>query len=203
VPWFTPENNAAPLTHSPAIASSSIPKPPNTSPASRSSRSRASTASPSSVPRSPPPESQTTRRKASHTPPQNQSPKDRKQSTPRSHSSASSPDTLRNPSRSTTSPAPIPKIFIFSILLSAAVWCGKTYRAYRHNAVVNRHRQNALATFEAFAKAASDVETKNAVLLQATQCIFSPQQTGYVSGEPESALPPVLEIVRNLGKSSR
>ena len=96
----------------------------------------------------------------------------------------------------------IPKVFIFTVLLSATIWAGKTYRAYRHNAVVNRHRQNALATFEAFAKAATDVETKNAVLLQATQCIFSPQQTGYVSGEPESAVPPVLEIVRNLGKSS-
>jgi hypothetical protein len=93
----------------------------------------------------------------------------------------------------------IPKIFVFSILLSAMVWAGKTYRAYRHNVVVNRHRQNALATFEAFAKAASDNETKNAVLLQATQCIFSPQQTGYVPGEPETAMPPVLEIVRNLG----
>jgi hypothetical protein len=87
------------------------------------------------------------------------------------------------------------------MLLSASVWCGKSYRAYRHNAVVNRHRQNALATFEAFAKAASDAETKNAVLLQATQCIFSPQQTGYVSGEPETAMPQVLEIVRNVGKS--
>jgi len=96
----------------------------------------------------------------------------------------------------------IPKIIVFSVLLSATLWCGKTYRAYRHNAVVNRHRQNALATFQAFAKAASDSETKNAVLLQATQCIFSPQQTGYVSAEPEGATAPVLEIVRSLGKSN-
>jgi len=95
----------------------------------------------------------------------------------------------------------IPKIFVFSVLLSATVWAGRTYRAFRHNAVVNRHRQNALATFQAFAKAASDDETKNAVLLQATQCIFSPQQTGYISGEPEGAPPQVLEIVRSLGKS--
>jgi hypothetical protein len=80
------------------------------------------------------------------------------------------------------------------------IWTGRIYRAYKHNAVVNRHRANALATFEAFAKAASDMETKNAVLLQATQCIFAPQQTGYVSGEPETTMPPVLEIVRNLGK---
>jgi len=94
----------------------------------------------------------------------------------------------------------IPKLFVFSVLLSATIWAGKTYRAYRHNAVVNRHRQNALSTFRAFAEAASDTATKNAVLLQATQCIFSPQQTGYIQGESEITMPHVLEIVRDLGK---
>ncbi|SRR6266851_2838502 len=97
----------------------------------------------------------------------------------------------------------IPKILVFSVLFSATVWAGRTYRAHRHNAVINRHRQNALSTFQTFAKAASDDQTKNAVLLQATQCIFSPQQTGYVSGEMESGgAPQVLEIVRNLGSKS-
>jgi hypothetical protein len=97
----------------------------------------------------------------------------------------------------------IPKLFLFTVLLSATIWTGRTYRAYRHNAVVNRHRQNALASFEAFAKAAAgDQETKNAVLLQATQCIFSPQATGYIQPEAETAMPHVLEVVRSLGKSS-
>jgi type III secretory pathway component EscS len=96
----------------------------------------------------------------------------------------------------------ISKIIIFSVLLSATLWAGKTYRAHRHNAVVNRHRQNALATFQAFAKAASDDQTKNAVLLQATQCIFSAQPTGYITGESDAAgIPQVLEIVRDLGKA--
>jgi hypothetical protein len=94
----------------------------------------------------------------------------------------------------------IPKILVFSVLFSATIWAGRTYRAHRHNAVINRHRQNALSTFQTFAKAASDDQTKNAVLLQATQCIFSPQQTGYISGEVEAgAVPQVLEIIRNLG----
>ncbi len=58
----------------------------------------------------------------------------------------------------------IPKLFLFSLLLSATIWTGRTYRAHRHNAVVNRYRQNALASFEAFAQAASgDQETKSAV----------------------------------------
>lgn len=94
----------------------------------------------------------------------------------------------------------ISKIVVILVLLSATFWAGRTYRAHRHNAVINRHRQNALTTFQTFAKAASDEPTKNAVLLQATQCIFSPQQTGYVQGESEvGTFPQILEIVRNLG----
>jgi hypothetical protein len=43
--------------------------------------------------------------------------------------------------------------------------------------VVDQHRQNALSTFETFMKAASDEQMKNAVLLQATQAILTPQAT--------------------------
>ena len=93
----------------------------------------------------------------------------------------------------------IPKLFVFSVLL-ATVWCGKTYRAYRHNAVVNRHRQNALATFQTFAKAAVDQATKDAVLLQATQCIFSQQPTGYIQTEPEPTALPISEMMRAVNK---
>jgi hypothetical protein len=97
----------------------------------------------------------------------------------------------------------ISKVVIIFVLLTATFWTGRSYRAHRHNAVVNRHRQNALSTFQAFVKAAVDSQTKDAVLLQATQCIFSPQQTGYVTGEPEAgSIPQVLEIVRNLGSKT-
>jgi hypothetical protein len=94
----------------------------------------------------------------------------------------------------------IPKLFVFSVLLSATVWCGRTYRAYRHNAVVNRHRRNALATFQTFAEAAGDKATKDAVLLQATQCIFSQQPTGYIQAEPEPTALPISEMMKAVGK---
>jgi hypothetical protein len=94
----------------------------------------------------------------------------------------------------------IPKLFVFSVLLSATVWCGKTYRAYRHNAVVNRHRRNALATFQTFAEAAGDKATKDAVLLQATQCIFTQQPTGYIQAEPESTSLPISEMMKAINK---
>lgn len=93
----------------------------------------------------------------------------------------------------------IPKLVIFSLLYFGVVWSGKIYRAQWHNYVVNKHRQNALSTFETFAKAASDEQTKNAVLIQATQSIFTPQNTGFVSHESEgSSSPQILEIVRSV-----
>jgi hypothetical protein len=95
----------------------------------------------------------------------------------------------------------IAKVAILSLLFSAVVWVGRMYRSHRHNYVVNRHRLNALRTFETFARAAGDDSTKNAVLIQATQCIFSPQPTGYITGEPDAnPTSQVLEIVRNIGK---
>ncbi|MBL8191111.1 MAG: hypothetical protein JNK38_24045 [Acidobacteria bacterium] len=92
------------------------------------------------------------------------------------------------------------KIAIFSFFFSSLIWTGRIYRSQKHNAVVNKHRQNALSTFETFAVAAGDdPQVKNAVLLQATQCIFSPQHTGYIAQESDTAgYPQVLEIVRGI-----
>lgn len=81
------------------------------------------------------------------------------------------------------------KLVVFSVLVSSVFASARIYRAHRHNFVVNQHRQNALSTFEAFVKASSDESTKNAVLLQATQCIFSPQVSGYVHQEGDGELP--------------
>jgi hypothetical protein len=94
------------------------------------------------------------------------------------------------------------KVILFTIGLSAAYWSARVYRSHRHNFVVNRHRANALTSFETFVSSTSDPEVKNAVLLQTTSCIYAPQPTGFTSsteGDGESPLK-VLEIVRNLQK---
>jgi hypothetical protein len=89
------------------------------------------------------------------------------------------------------------RVIILSILLYGLVWSSRNYRAHRHNEIVNRHRQTALITFETFVKAAGDAETKNAVLLQATQSIFAPQSSGYLTTEPEPfPQSTVVEILR-------
>jgi hypothetical protein len=94
----------------------------------------------------------------------------------------------------------VAKVLVFSFLISAVLWSGKIYRSYEHNYVLNKHRQNALETFQLFARGAGDPETKSMVLLQATKSIFSNQPTGFLSGErdSESASPQILEIIRGL-----
>lgn len=91
----------------------------------------------------------------------------------------------------------IPRILTLSVIFYALSLSVKNYMAHRHNEVINRHRQNALRTFEAFVKAASDNQTKDAVLLRATEAIFSPQGTGYISSDAGAKVPStMLEVIR-------
>jgi hypothetical protein len=92
------------------------------------------------------------------------------------------------------------KVVILSILLTATLWCGRVYKALMHQSAMNRHRALSLQTFQAFTAAASDLQTKDAVLLEATRAIFAPCATGYVesgtaSADSESR---VIEIVKSI-----
>jgi hypothetical protein len=65
------------------------------------------------------------------------------------------------------------------------------------NYILNRHRQNALDTFETFVTATADNQNKDAVLLQATQTIFSAQNSGFINQDSESPnLSPLLELIK-------
>lgn len=91
------------------------------------------------------------------------------------------------------------RLFLFGVLSYALVWSGRMYRAQAHNEIVNKHRQNALQTFDTFTAASSDKATKNAILTQATMCIFSHRPSGF--GQDDSDLPPrshLLELTRNV-----
>jgi hypothetical protein len=82
----------------------------------------------------------------------------------------------------------IGKLLLFSVLFTAIVGNTRSYRSNRHNYVVNKHRANALATFQAFVQGAShDPAVKSAFLLQATTCVFSPQPTAYGIREVDAA----------------
>ena len=95
------------------------------------------------------------------------------------------------------------RAIIFGALGSAIFMCARNYRSHRHNAVVNKHRENALKTYQAFLKEADefkDPATKAIVLDYAAKCIYAPQETGYdkIGGGKDATL---IDIRRILGKT--
>jgi hypothetical protein len=92
----------------------------------------------------------------------------------------------------------IAKVIIISGLYYALTTCVKNYKAHRHNYVVNRHKQHSLSSFDTFVKGAGeDIATKNAILLNATQSIFSAQPSGYSNVEPENDTNKIIEILQS------
>jgi hypothetical protein len=93
----------------------------------------------------------------------------------------------------------VTKIVILTVMFYALAICTRNYKAHKHNSILNKHRQNALNTFETFSKAAgTDTQTKNAILLEATHTIFSNQQTGYINTDGESDSPnKIIEIIKS------
>jgi hypothetical protein len=75
----------------------------------------------------------------------------------------------------------ISKVLIFSVIAYMLFLSARNFLNHKHNAIVNKHRQNALMTHTALVEASGDAGVRDAVLLQASSCIFSPQPTGYAS----------------------
>lgn len=96
------------------------------------------------------------------------------------------------------------KLLFFIVVLSAAVWCGRMYKALSHQATVNRHRANSIKTFQAFNAAASDDQTRNAVLMETTRAIFANVPSGLLdtNSDQSDGSTRVLELLRIGGKSS-
>jgi len=79
------------------------------------------------------------------------------------------------------------KILIFGVIAYMLILAAKNFLSNKHNTIVNRHRQNALLTFNALVDAAKDEESKDIVLSQAASCIFSPQDTGYAKSSGDNS----------------
>ena len=88
------------------------------------------------------------------------------------------------------------KILIFGVLSYLLFLAAKNFLSHKHNAIVNKHRQNALMTFKALADAAGSEESRDVVLTHAASSIFSPQDTGYTkSGSPSGVGRSLVEIM--------
>jgi hypothetical protein len=109
---------------------------------------------------------------------------------------------LNNPNLTTSQLLQIlvAKVIVLSVLFTATIWCGRLYKASLHQAATNRHRALSLMTFTAFSAAASDEQTRNAVLLETTRAIFGSSSTGYLDdkGTDESGLK-IIEIIKAIG----
>ena len=87
-------------------------------------------------------------------------------------------------------------ISVFYMLLNRSI---KNYTAEKHLEVVNLHRKNALATFEAFAAASgNNPHTRDQVLLASTNAIFDANQSGYLSTKTSRSdtVSPIQHIIR-------
>lgn len=91
----------------------------------------------------------------------------------------------------------ISKVLIFGVLSYLLYLATKNYLAHKHNAVVNKHRQNALMTYEAIVNAAKGTATTDVILTHASSCMFAPQQTGY-SGAASPDGPAAKSVVELL-----
>ncbi len=80
------------------------------------------------------------------------------------------------------------KILVFVVISYMLFLSARNFMSHKHNAIVNKHRQNALATFQALVDAAQEEANQDVILTYASACIFSPQDTGYAkSGSSSSA----------------
>lgn len=77
------------------------------------------------------------------------------------------------------------KVLIFAVLAYLLLLAARNYTTHKHNAVVNRHRQNALLTYRKLVEASGEKVTEDIVLAHAASCIFSPQETGFSHGKGE------------------
>lgn len=74
----------------------------------------------------------------------------------------------------------VSKTLLFGVIAYMLFLAARSMLAHRHNAIVDRHRQNALMTYKAIVEAAGDTPNKEVILVQAGACIFGSQGTGYL-----------------------
>lgn len=77
------------------------------------------------------------------------------------------------------------RLIIFSTLSYLLVFCAKNYSNMKHNATINKHRQNALATFTAFTETQQNKDVREKITLLAAYCIFGHQTTGFLKGNKD------------------
>jgi hypothetical protein len=87
------------------------------------------------------------------------------------------------------------KLFFYSIFLYIIILCVKNYNAQMHNMIINIHKSNAFRSTLSLLDTTKSAEGNDKLLLQATEAIFSHQQTGYTGKDHEGKSPNVMTNV--------
>lgn len=92
------------------------------------------------------------------------------------------------------------KIVLFIVFIGGTIWCGRIYKALKHQEAINSHRATAIQTFESFiAVADKDEGTKQAVLLETTRAIFSHTDTGLIPNSDSSGSETkIIELLKSV-----
>ncbi|MBL6927722.1 MAG: hypothetical protein ISR44_01000 [Rhodospirillales bacterium] len=96
------------------------------------------------------------------------------------------------------------RVVILSLLFTGTIWCARMYKTNKHQQSVNKHRADALQTFQAFVEATTDPAVRDAVLMETTRSIFTITPSGYL-GESDSSPntgSKVIEIVKAASKAA-
>lgn len=94
----------------------------------------------------------------------------------------------------------VSKTMIFAVIAFLLFLSSRNFMNHKHNSIVNRHRQNALLTHKALVEATADSGARDAVMVQAAGCIFSPQSTGYASSKTEGDMHSPRSVIELLSK---
>jgi len=87
------------------------------------------------------------------------------------------------------------RLLLYSLIIYAMIFCVKNYNAQMHNNIINTHKSNAFKSTLSLLNTARSDEGNDKLLIQATQAIFSHQQTGYSGKDSE---PPSPNLVTNI-----
>ena len=96
------------------------------------------------------------------------------------------------------------RIGTVGLLFGASIWCGRHYRAHRHNHEVNQHREACLENMQAFQRAVDDQAVKDMVVLEFSRAAAQGMPTGFISGKAEARAdlsPQVLSLATRQASS--
>ena len=80
------------------------------------------------------------------------------------------------------------RVGVVGLLVGGAAWCGRHFRANRHNHEVNQHRAACLENMQAFQRAAEDQGVKDMVVLEFSKAAAQGMPTGFISGQADGRI---------------